>query len=265
MTGLSIEPLTPAVGSVVNGVKFTKLDDSDFSKIRTTLFERCMIVFPNQAVDETALLDFAGRWGEIMVTPMLTYIKGFQGILRVRNRGKEGTPTEYWHSDSPYLERPPAISILAAKELPSTGGDTMWCNQYLAYDTLSDGMKAFLKGKQVKYSGGKMAKRTGHDGEAPHTFHPAVRTHPETNRKALFIGNEELTPCFNGMTEEESRPLLDFLYKQSPNPDRMYRHQWQSGDVAIWDNRCAMHYAVHDYGEEPRFMHRVTIAGERPF
>ena len=78
MTGLSIEPLTPAAGSVVNGVKFTKLDDSDFSKIRTTLFERCMTVFPNQAADDTALLDFAGRWGEIMVTPMLTYIKGFQ-------------------------------------------------------------------------------------------------------------------------------------------------------------------------------------------
>ena len=97
-------------------------------------------------------------------------------------------------------------------------------NQYLAYDSLSIGMKSFLDGKRVKYSGAKMAKRTRHDGEVPYTYHPAVRTHPETGRKALFIGNEELTPSFEGMTEEESRPLLDFLHQRRPNPDRMYRH-----------------------------------------
>ena len=260
-----ITPLTTAVGSAVRGVDLATLSDPDFEKIRSALFNRCMLVFPDQELDDASLLKFAGRWGEIMVTPMLTYLEGYPGILRVRNRGKDNAPTEYWHADSPYLERPPALSILAAGELPRTGGDTMWCNQYLAYDALSVGMKSFLDGKRVKYSGAKMAKRTGHDGEVPYTYHPAVRTHPETGRKALFIGNEELTPSFEGMTEEESRPLLDFLYQRSPNPDRMYRHQWRPGDVVMWDNRCAMHYAVHDYGEEPRFMHRVTIAGERPF
>lgn len=262
---LSITPLTPAIGSEIRIEDLENIDEEDFACIRKTLFERCMLVFPNQKEDDRALLKFAQRWGEIMMTPMLAYLDGYPGILRVRNRGKAGTPTEYWHSDSPYLEHPPAISILAARELPESGGDTMWCNQYLAYETLSPGMKTLLKGKKVKYSGAKMAKRTGHEGEIPTTLHPLVRTHPETGRKALFIGNAELTPHLENMTEAESRPLLDFLYYQSPNPDRSYRHKWRPGDVVMWDNRCAMHYAVHDYGETNRFMHRVTIAGERPY
>ncbi len=140
----------------------------------------------------------------------------------------------------------------------------MWCNQYLTYESLSDGMKRLLGGRKVQYSGAKMAARTGHTGEIPVTFHPAARTHPETGRKALFIGNAQLTPCFEGLTEAETRPILDYLYHLCPQPDRTYRHRWRPGDVLMWDNRCAMHYAVHDYGESPRFMHRVTIAGERP-
>jgi taurine dioxygenase len=262
---ISIKPLTPAIGSTICGVDLSKLDDDTFAEIQATLFERCMLVIPDQQDDDATLLSFAERWGDIMFTPMLTSLNGYPGILQVRNRGKSGTPTEYWHSDSPYLKHPPAISILAARELPASGGDTMWCNQYLAYEALSDGMKALLEGRRVKYSGAKMAKRTGHEGDIPFTLHPAVRTHPKTGRKALFIGNAELTPCFEDMTEKESRPLLDYLYRQSPNPDRTYRHSWKLGDVVLWDNQCAMHYAVHDYGEAARFMHRITIAGERPY
>ena len=262
---ISIKSLTPAIGSTVRGVDLSKLGDDTFVEIRGALFERCMLVIPGQQDDDAALLSFAERWGDIMITPMLTYLERYPGILRVRNRGKSGTPTEYWHSDSPYLEHPPAISILAARELPASGGDTMWCDQYLAYETLSDGMKALLDGRRVKYSGAKMAKRTGHQGDIPSNFHLAVRTHPETGRKALFIGNAELTPCFEDMTEEESHPLLNYLYRQSPNPDRTYRHSWKPGDVVLWDNRCAMHYAVHDYGEAARFMHQITIMGERPY
>ena len=234
---ISIKPLTPAIGSTVRGVNLSKLDDDTFVEIRAALFERCMLVIPDQQDDDAALLSFAERWGDIMMMPMLTYLEGYPGILRGRNRGKSGTPTEYWHSDSPYLEHPPAISILAARELPASGGDTMWCNQYLAYEALSDVMKTLLDGRRVKYSGAKMVKRTGHQGDIPTTFHPAVRTHPETGRKALLIGNAELTLCFEDMTEEESRPLLDYLYRQSPNPDRTYRHTWKPGDVILWDNR----------------------------
>lgn len=261
---IEIEPLTAAIGSSVRNVDLAAFDDPTFATIHQAFHDRCMLVFPGQSVDDGALLAFAERWGEIMVTPMLTYLDGYPGILRVRNRGKADTPTEYWHTDSAYLERPPVISILAARELPKTGGDTLWCNQYLAYETLSDGMKALLAGKRAKFSGAKMARRTGHEGDIPYTYHPIVRTHPVTGRKALFISHPETVPAFEGMSEAESRPLLDYLYAHGPRPDRSYRHRWQPGDVVMWDNRCAMHYAVHDYGEEPRFMHRVTIAGERP-
>ena len=147
---ISIKPLTPAIGSIIRGVDLSKLDDDTFVKIRAALLERCILVIPKQPDDDAELLSLAERWGDIMMTPMLTYLEGYPGILRVRNRGKSGTPTEYWHSGSPYLENPPAISILAARELPASGGDTMWCNQYLAYEALSDGMKALLDGRRVK-------------------------------------------------------------------------------------------------------------------
>ena len=263
--GIEIRPLTGAVGAAIRGVDIARLDAAQFAIVRRAFLDRCMLVFPGQSVDEAGLLAFAGWWGEIMRTPMLIYLDGYPGILRIFNRGKAKTPTEYWHTDSAYLERPPAISILAAKQLPEVGGDTMFCNQYLAYETLSDGMKRLLAGRRVCFSGAKMAKRTGHEGEIPFTFHPIVRTHPDTGRKALFISNAEMVPHFENMTEAESRPLLDFLYARSPSPDRSYRHQWQPGEVVMWDNRCAMHYAVHDHGDDAeRVMHRITIAGDRP-
>ena len=141
---ISIKPLTPAIGSTIRDVDLSKLDDNTFAEIQATLFERCMLVIPDQQDDDSALLSFAERWGDIMFTPMLTSLNGYPGILQIRNRGKSGTPTEYWHSDSPYLKHPPAISIFAARKLPASGGDTMWCNQYLAYEALSDGMKTLL-------------------------------------------------------------------------------------------------------------------------
>ena len=167
-------------------------------------------------------------------------------------------------TDSAYLEKPPSISILAAQELPPAGGDTMFCNQYFAYDSLSDGLRTYLEGLRGKFTGAIMARRTGHEGEIPYTYHPLVRTHPETGRKALFISHPDTVPSIENMTEAESRPLLDYLYAHGPQPDRSYRHIWQPGDVVMWDNRCTMHYAVHDFGDADRFMHRVTIAGERP-
>ncbi len=259
-----VTPLTGSIGASVRGQDIGNLDDESFAVVHRAFLDHCMLTFPGQHVSDTGLLAFAKRWGEVMQTPMLTYLDGYPGILRVYNRGKEATPTEYWHPDSAYLEKPPAVSILAAQELPSAGGDTMWCNQYLAYESLSEGMKTYLEGLRAKFSGAKMARRTGHEGEVPFTYHPVVRTHPETNRKALYISHPETVPAFENMTEAESRPILDYLYAQGPQPDRSYRHVWQPGDVVMWDNRCTMHYAVHDHGAADRVMHRITIAGDKP-
>ncbi len=259
-----IVPLTGAIGAEVQGVHLGALDGPTFERIEQAFYDFGMLVFRDQSITQHEQLGFANRWGEVVVTPMLSYLDEYPGVLEVSNRGKAKTPTEYWHYDSAYLERPPALSILAARTLPPVGGDTMWCNQYLAYESLSVGMQQLLEGVRGKFCGTLMARRTGHVGDVPYTYHPIVRRHPVTHRRALFLSHPETVPALESMTESESRPLLDYLYAHSPSPDRTYRHQWRAGDVVMWDNRCTMHYAVHDYGDLPRVMHRVTIAGERP-
>ena len=144
------------------------------------------------------------------------------------------------------------------------GGDTIWCNQYVAYERLSDGMKAMLHGVSARFCGARLARTHGHQGDVPEQYHPVVRTHPETGRKALFVGHPDTCTNFENMTVAESRPLLDFLYAHCVQPDAMYRHMWKPGDLLMWDNRCTMHYAVHDYGTQTRNMHRVTVKGTKP-
>ncbi|RZL90171.1 MAG: TauD/TfdA family dioxygenase, partial [Variovorax sp.] len=155
-------------------------------------------------------------------------------------------------------------SILSAVTVPN-GGDTMWCNQYQAYERLSPTMKRMLEGLRVKFVGLRLGRMMGADATSlPTAVHPLVRTHPETGRKALYVGHRETAQLIEGMTDEESRPLLDFLYEHSTSPDNVYRHMWQQGDVVMWDNRCTMHYAIHDYGEAERVLNRITMEGEVP-
>jgi taurine dioxygenase len=261
---IRITPLTGSIGASIEGIDLASIDAETFAIVKQAFLDHCILTFPGQDIGPVDLLSFANHWGEVMVTPMLTDLDEAPGVLEIPNRGKAHTPTEYWHPDSAYLEQPPKISILAAKQIPDAGGDTMFCNQYLAYETLSDGMKAMLEGLRGKFTAAIMAKRTGHVGDVPYTFHPIVRTHPETGRKALFLSGPATVPVLEDMSEAESRPVLDYLYAHSPKPDRSYRHQWRAGDVVMWDNRCTMHYAVHDHGDAVRIMHRVTIAGDRP-
>jgi taurine dioxygenase len=264
-TDFTVTPLTGAIGAAVRGADIARLDDATFAKIRAAFLEHCMLVLPEQFVTPETQLAFASRWGEISITPMVTtYVEGYPGLLRLFNRGKAESVTENWHTDSSFQERPPAITILAAKELPAMGGDTIWCNQYIAYERLSDGMKKLLHGVRARFCGARLARTHGHQGDVPEQYHPIVRTHPETGRKALFVGHPDTCTNIENMTVAESRPLLDFLYAHSVQPDTMYRHMWKPGDLLMWDNRCTMHYAVHDYGTQVRNMHRVTGKGTKP-
>jgi taurine dioxygenase len=264
-TKFTVTPLTGSVGAAVRGVNVANLDDAGFAKVKAAFLAHCMLVLPEQFVTPETQLAFAARWGEISITPMITtYVEGYPGLLRLFNRGKAESVTENWHSDSSFQEKPPAITILAAKELPAMGGDTIWCNQYAAYERLSDGMKKMLHGVRARFCGARLARTHGHQGDIPEQYHPIVRTHPETGRKALFVGHPDTCTNLENMTVAESRPLLDFLYAHSVQPDTMYRHMWKPGDLLMWDNRCTMHYAVHDYGTQTRNMHRVTVKGTKP-
>lgn len=261
---IEVRPVSGSIGAEIVGVQLCDIDDVAFAAIRRAFLEHCMLVFRDQFLTVEEHMAFAARWGEFSVSPFVDYLPDYPGVLPLVNRGRAGTVTNNWHYDSAFLAEPPALTINSAREVP-VGGDTMWSNQYLAYETLSSGLKDMLAGRRVCFTGARLAALAGAE-EVPSTFHPIVRRHPETGRAALFLGKPGSTVThFENMSVEESQPLLQYLYEHSVEPDRVYRHHFRNGDVVMWDNRCTMHYAVHDYGDTvARDLHRISIQGDKP-
>jgi len=263
---LKITPLTGSIGARVDGIDLNApVSDADFAVLHAAFLEHCVLVYRGQFLRPASQVAFARRWGKpVQDNPLLKGIDGFPDIIQVTKIPKINASTEAWHYDSPYTPVPPKISILAALTVPR-GGDTMWCNQYNAYERLSPTMQKMIEGLRVKFVALRLGRMLGYAAsDLPSAVHPLVRTHPETGRKALYVGHRETAQQIEGMTPEESRPLLDYLYQHSTSPDNFYRHMWEEGDVVMWDNRCTMHYAVHDYGEQGRVLNRITMEGEVP-
>lgn len=260
----TLTPLGGHVGAAVEGLSLADLSDAEFEQVRQAFLEYSVLVFPGQHLSIDDHVDFAARWGAFSTSPFVQYLPDHPQVLPLSNLGKANAVTENWHYDSSFLAQPPSITILSAREIP-IGGDTMWSSQYHAYETLSDGMRRLLDGLRAEFAGTRLAKRVGSDTEVPSSLHPVARTHPETGRKALLVGHPgDTMRRFEDMTPEESLPLIEYLYEHSTRPDRVYRHRWTAGDVVMWDNRCTMHYAVHDYGEQTRSLHRISITGDTP-
>lgn len=261
---IDVRPVSGSIGAEIADVELRDIDDSVFEAIRRAFLDFSMLVFRDQHLTIEEHIAFASRWGAFSVSPFVSYLPDYPGVLPLTNRGRAATVTNNWHYDSAFLPEPPAMTINSALEVP-VGGDTMWSNQYLAYETLSKGMKDMLKGRRVCFTGARLAALANAD-EIPSTFHPIVRRHPETGRNALFLGKPGSTVThFEDMSEAESLPLLTYLYEHSVEPDRVYRHHFRDGDVVMWDNRCTMHYAVHDYGDTAvRNLHRISIKGDKP-
>ena len=264
LTGLKVRRVSGSIGAEISGIRLAGLSDAAFAQIRQAFHDHCMLVFPGQHLSMEEHVAFAARWGEFDMNPLSPYREDYPMILELENRGKKKAVTENWHYDSTFEEAPPTITMLSARDIP-VGGATMWCNMYRAYERLSPGMKRMLEGVRAEFTGARLAKLYGLP-EVPKSLHPIVRTHPETGRKALFIGKPgDTVPRLEDMSPEDSFPLLNYLYEQSATPDNIYRHHWQTGDVVMWDNRCTMHYAVHDYGDDSvRSLHRITIKGDVP-
>jgi taurine dioxygenase len=264
---LRIRPLTGTVGAEVEGIDLGKpLAGDDFARLREAFLKHCMLVFRGQHLAPEGHVAFARLWGEPVVTAMLANLQlaGHPEIVRIAKIPKATSSTEAWHYDGPFTPVPPKLTILSAQVIP-VGGDTMWTNQYEAYDRLSAGMKRILSGVRVHFRGLRLARMQGVPlDQAPHAVHPLIRTHPETGRKAIYIGHSDNVECFEDMTREETMPLLDYLYRHCTQPDNIYRQMWRAGDAVMWDNRCTMHYAVHDYGEQDRVLNRITLRGEVP-
>lgn len=258
-----VKPLTGCVAAEVQG-DIRKIDQESFAGLRQAFLDHCVLVFREQYLGPDDLLEFTRWWGEIYITPYATKLEGYPAILRVLNVGKKNTITEAWHHDATFLPNPVAIGILSAHIVPETGGDTMFANQYRAYETLSEGLKRLLDGTRAFHKDTVLARAYGIDNSnMPPELHPVVRTHPDTLRKCLFV-NPLFTFCFEDMTPEESKPVLEYLTAHAVNPEFVYRHRWQKGDVVMWDQRCTQHYAIHDHGDAVRELHRSTVGGTRP-
>ncbi len=273
---LDIRPLAGALGAEVHGVNLGQgLDGDTVAAIRAAWLEHQVLCIRGQDLTPAQFMALAECFGEPDQYPFVKGIEGFPHIIEVAKLEHETVNFGgLWHSDTVYLEQPPMGTMLLARELPPRGGDTLFANQVLAYEALSAGLQRTLEGLVAVNSSAKAAvtrtredrladSGTGEAGTDRLSEHPAVRTHPETGRKALYV-NVAHTIAFKGWTEEESASLLDYLFRHQIKPEFTCRVQWQPGTLAFWDNRAAQHNAVNDYHGFRRVMHRITLKGDTP-
>jgi taurine dioxygenase len=271
---LQVSPVAGALGAELRGVDLARNLSADIiEEIRQALLAYLAIFFPDQQLGPAELLAFARRFGQPTEYPQLQGLPGHPLVIAVTKLEHEKVNFGgVWHSDTTYLQRPPLGSLLYAVELPPYGGDTLFANQYLAYETLSDGLKQTLAGlvgvnssakAEVSRTREDRLREAGAELKVLVGTHPVVRTHPETGRRALYV-NSAHTTHFQGWTVQESQPLLDYLFTHQVRPEFTCRHRWQPGCLAFWDNRCAQHLPVNDYHGFRRVMHRVTLEGDVP-
>jgi taurine dioxygenase len=271
---IEVRPIAGAIGAEVYGVDASKAPDAGvIAEVRQAFLRHCVIFLPGQKLSAHQLLAFAQRFGEPMEYPQLRGLAECPLVTPVvKLEHERHNFGGVWHTDTSYLDQPPMASMLYALELPPHGGDTLFASQYAAYDGLSEGLRAALDGLiGINSSAKAEVTRSREDrlreaGVQPKVLigkHPIVRTHPETGRKALYMSLGH-TVRFEGWTEAESKPLLDYLFAHQVKPEFTCRFRWSPGALAFWDNRCALHNPVNDYHGFRRLMHRVTLRGDKP-
>jgi len=272
---IEVRPIAGAIGAEIHNVDVSQdLDDDTIGDIRKALLDHCVIFFRNQKLDAEQHKRFTRRFGSIFIHPNYVGMQDDPEIVVItREPGDARIVGEEWHADTTMVAQPPMGAILYAMEVPPYGGDTLFANQYLAYEALSDGMKKMLSALKAIHSDRNVAGPLANKNAQRSTkvredagwrettsAHPVVVTHPETQRKLLYV-NASYTQRFDGMTEDESRPLLGYLLEQGHRPEFTCRFRWERGSIAFWDNRCCKHLAVHDAGPFRRVMRRTQICG----
>ena len=272
---LEVRPISGAGGAEIFGVDVAQdLDDGTVGEIRDALNEHCVVFFRDQEIDVAQHKRFARKFGEIFLHPNFATVMEDPEVVMVRREpGDLSYVGEDWHTDTTMCAEPPMGAILYGIDVPPYGGDTMFANQYLAYEALSPTMKKLLDGLRAVHSdigiAGPQASRNklrstknrDDDGwRETRSTHPIVRTNPETGRKCLFV-NASYTVGIEGMTAAESKALLDFLLEHGHRPEFTFRFRWQKGSIAFWDNRSAKHIALGDTGPFRRLMRRIQVGG----
>ncbi|WP_044870958.1 taurine dioxygenase [Pseudomonas sp. LFM046] len=275
---LHITPLSPALGAVVEGLDLNRpLDATQREAVERALLTHQVLFFRGQPLNPQQQAAFARHFGDLHIHPIYPNIPEQPEVLVLDTAVTDVRDNALWHTDVTFLETPALGAVLAAKQLPPFGGDTLWASSSAAYDALSKPIQQLLEDltanhdlsrsfPEERFSLTPEEQERLEDAKRKHPprSHPVVRTHPVTGRKGLFV-NEGFTTRINELTAAESDALLRFLFAHATRPEFTIRWRWQENDVAFWDNRITQHFAVDDYRPQRRVMHRATILGDRPF
>lgn len=277
-TDIKVERVAGAMGAVMTGVDLSsEPSNATVAAVREALVEHQVVFIRDQELDAPGLVRVARLLGELNIYPFVEGLADAPEIFEILkaeedNRNFGGG----WHSDSTYLDEPPAFTMLYAKEVPAVGGDTLYANTYLAYESLSPGLQETLRtldgvnsaalggaGGRAKITSENSAMKRQNmiDADTIEAIHPIVAKHPDTGRRALYL-NRAHTIRFDGMTAEESKPMINYLADRSVRPDFTCRMRWEVGTLGIWDNRCTQHYALNDYPGQRRRMWRATVRAQ---
>ena len=274
---IDVRPKSGSVGAEIFGVDLNKeISKEQFLEIRRAFGEFGVIFFRDQYLTPDEEIEFAEKWGIININRFFTNVDGYPKIAMVlKEANQKQNIGGAWHTDHTYDTEPAMGSILFAHEVPKKGGDTMFASMYSAYENLSEGLKKTLGGMQARHSSrhvfGKARASRNDDtvGRIRNSetanqdaLHPVIIKHPDTGRKALYV-NPTFTLGFDGWTDMESKPLLEYLYEHATKPEFTCRFKWEKGSIAFWDNRSTWHLAINDYHGERRLMHRITIEGRK--
>ncbi len=275
--GLETVRLRPNIGAEIRGADLAAgITAAQAAAVRAALNAHEVLVFRDEPVTAEQQMAFGRHFGELSIHPFSPNLPDRPELILLDNSG-DNPPlsTDVWHSDETFRKAPPMATILCAQVLPPLGGDTLFASMTSAYEGLSDRMQAFVSGLEAIHDfkpfralfpdtpDGRRALLELED-RFPKTAHPVVRIHPETGRRVLFV-NPQFTVAIKGMKEDESRAILDFLFRQAQIPEYQFRLEWAVGTVAVWDNRAVQHYATHDYLPHRRTMQRVTVKGDPVF
>lgn len=274
---LEIEPSGASCGATVRGVDLRgPLSKETIAEIRHAWLDHQVIGLPGQTLSLDELERLAPAFGEYGEDPFIASLPGHPHVIEVKREADETTPlfAEGWHSDWSFLPNPPSGTLLYGRIIPPVGGDTLYANQYAAYEALSDEVKGQIDGLMGIHSarrgyspkgaygekdvGRSMAIRFSDDAMKTH-LHPIVKPHSETGRRALFV-NPGYTIGIDAMAQDEADDLLKMLFQHQVQPDFIYRHRWEEGMLTLWDNRCLLHSATGGYQGHRRLLHRVTVA-----
>jgi taurine dioxygenase len=270
----AVRPLSPAVGAEIQGIDLRDpIDEALKQKFLDTWHQHLVILLRDQVLDEEAQVRFAETFGPpAKVTSGRTYSDKHPSVMLISNIRKDGVPIGalpdgemHFHTDQCHQEVPAKATMLYAIEIPSEGGDTLFANTYLAYETLPQDIKDRIAGRRAfnAYDQDTTTRSENYDNARASAWHPVVRTHPATGRKALYV-NRLMTREIEGLPREESEAILQMLFDHQEQQRFVYQHVWRPGDILMWDNRCTLHARTDFSAGERRLLRRVTILGEKP-